>query len=126
MLSYSDTSDYDMAAPRALSLVHIHILLTLAEGDRHGYGIKQDVERQTDSRIRLGPGTLYENIQRLVAWGLIEKSAQARDGGAGDRARQYYRLTRDGWDVLRQEIGHLRRLLDRALASHRLRRAGTA
>ena len=106
------------------SLIHLHILLVLAEGDRHGYGIKQEVERHTDGQIRLGPGTLYEAIQRLEHSGLIEE-APARSGGDG-RPRRYYRLSRQGWGVLEGEIARLRGLLARAMALPRLRRAATA
>jgi DNA-binding PadR family transcriptional regulator len=109
---------------RVTSLVHLHILVALAEGDRHGWGIRQDVERDTDGRISLGPGTLYEAIQRLEQIGLIEESP--RRTAEGERHRRYYRLTRDGWGALEGEVGQLRRLLDRALASPRLRKAASA
>jgi DNA-binding PadR family transcriptional regulator len=106
-----------------VSLVHTHILLALADGERHGYGIKQDVERQTDSAVRLGPGTLYEAIQRLEATGLIEESSGNRQ--PTDRARRYYRLTRQGWAALRKEIEGLQRLLDQAQSNSKLRRTGS-
>ena len=73
------------AAPdprKPLSLPVIHILLALADGARHGYAIKQDVEERTGGAIRLGPGTLYEAIQRLLDGGLIE---EASGRGAGKR-----------------------------------------
>lgn len=111
------------ALSRAPSLIHLHMLLALADGDLHGYGIKQSVERQTEGSVRLGPGTLYEALQRLEQTGLItEVDAEQED----ERARRFYRLTRQGWAVLRDEIGRLQRLLDHAQSKPRLRKAGPA
>jgi len=112
------------AAGRAPSLIHLHILIALADGDRHGYGIKQEVERHTDGVVRLGPGTLYEAIQRLGHTGLIsEVDAPEQDD---DRPRRFYRLTKHGWSVLRDEVDRLQRLLEHAQAKPRLRKAGSA
>ena len=112
-----------MATSRAPSLIHLHMLLALADGDLHGYGVKQIVERQTDGGIRLGPGTLYEALQRLEQTGLVAEV----DGDQDDeRTRRFYRLTRQGWAVLRDEIDRLQRLLDHAQSKPRLRRAGPA
>jgi DNA-binding PadR family transcriptional regulator len=100
------------------------MLLALADGNRHGYGIKQEVERHTDGAVRLGPGTLYEAIQRLEQTGLIvEVDAPAQDD---ERPRRFYRLTKQGWGVLREEIDRLQRLLEHAQAKPRLRKAGSA
>jgi DNA-binding PadR family transcriptional regulator len=114
-----------MANPgRSPSLIHLHILLALADGDRHGYGIKQEVERHTDGGVRLGPGTLYEAIQRLEQSALItEVDAPA---APDDRRRRFYRLTRQGWTVLREEVNRLQRLLEHAQSKPRLRKAGPA
>jgi DNA-binding PadR family transcriptional regulator len=107
---------------RTLSLHVIHILLALADGDRHGYAIKQEVERQTDGAIRLGPGTLYEAIQRLEQTELIEESdAPRRD--ADHVQRRYYRLTRKGWALLKTEVARLERLVDVAHAKRRFKKA---
>ena len=111
-----------MVPPRAPSLIHLHMLLALADGDLHGYGIRQTVERQTDGGMRLGPGTLYEAIQRLEQTGLIVEV----DGEQEDERRRFYRLTRQGWAVLRDEIDRLQRLLDHAQSKPRLRKAGPA
>lgn len=109
---------------RAPSLIHLHILLALADGDRHGYGIKQEVERHTQGGVRLGPGTLYEAIQRLEHTGLItEVDAPEQDD---DRPRRFYRLTKQGWSVLRDEVDRLQRLLEHAQTKPRLRKAGSA
>ena len=112
-----------MATSRAPSLIHLHMLLALADGDLHGYGIRQTVERQTDGAIRLGPGTLYEALQRLEQTGLIVEVDAKQDD---ERPRRFYRLTRQGWAVLRQEIDRLQQLLDHAQSKPRLRRAGPA
>ena len=107
-----------------LSLSVVHILLALADGARHGYAIKQAVEERSEGEIRLGPGTLYEAIQRLEDAGYIEETGTADAPENGQAAqRRYYRLTAEGWSVLRTEIRHLARMVDHARAHPRLRRA---
>ena len=99
---------------RALSPTVLHILLALADGPRHGYAIKQDAERRSDGAVRLGPGTLYETIQRLLDIDLI-REAQADDPMNGQEAqRRYYALTGRGRRVLREELDYLGRLVDYA------------
>jgi DNA-binding PadR family transcriptional regulator len=109
---------------RSLSLPVLHILLALGEGARHGYAIKQEVEARTDGAIRLGPGTLYEAIQRLEESGLIEETpTAAADAENGQRAqRRYYRLTDRGWRTLQDEVRQLECLVDAARNNPRLRR----
>ena len=70
-----------------------HILLALADGDKHGYGIMKDVENQTSGRIKLGPGTLYGTIKRLLAADLIVEVDERPDPQLDDERRRYYRLT---------------------------------
>jgi DNA-binding PadR family transcriptional regulator len=70
-----------------------HILLALADGDKHGYGIMKDVESQTAGRIKLGPGTLYGTIKRLLAADLITEVDERPDPELDDERRRYYRLT---------------------------------
>lgn len=70
-----------------------HILLALADGDKHGYGIMKDVESQTAGRIKLGPGTLYGTIKRLLAADLIVEVDERPDPQLDDERRRYYRLT---------------------------------
>ena len=70
-----------------------HILLALAGGERHGYAIMREVSQQTDNGIRLGPGTLYGTLKRLVDNGWIE---ELDERGEDDERRRYYRLTRTG------------------------------
>jgi DNA-binding PadR family transcriptional regulator len=107
---------------KALSLPVIHILLALADGARHGYAIKQDVEERTDGAIRLGPGTLYEAIQRLLDGGLIEEASQADPANGQQAQRRYYGLTPAGWDVLRDEVSQLGAIVERARAHPKLRK----
>ena len=105
---------------KPLSVPVLHMLLALAEGARHGYAIKQDVERRTSGAIRLGPGTLYEAIQRLEDGGLIEESAAPRE--AEEAQRRYYQLTERGWTSLRDELQQLGALVDEARANPRLKK----
>ena len=80
----------------------LHILLALAGEDLHGYGIMQEVSRQSEGRYKLGPGTLYDNLQRLLEQGLVEEVGSVRE-----EARRYYRLNSLGRSVLAAEIGRL-------------------
>jgi DNA-binding PadR family transcriptional regulator len=80
-----------------------HILLALAGEERHGYGIMQDVARQTDGALQLGPGTLYGCLKRMLAAGLIEESDQRPDLDLDDERRRYYRLTPLGERAARAE-----------------------
>ena len=80
-----------------------HILLSLAGGDRHGYAIMQDVAESTGGQIRLGPGTLYGTVKRLLEARLIEESDERPDPHLDDERRRYYRLTGAGGRVVRAE-----------------------
>ena len=86
-----------------LSPAVLHILIALAGEDRHGYGIMQEVARQSDDQYKLGPGTLYDNLQRLLDQGLVSESSKRSD----DPRRRYYRLTAAGRKVLGTEIDRL-------------------
>ena len=108
-----------------LSLNVLHIMLALADGPRHGYAIKQDVESRTRGAIRLGPGTLYEAIQRLEDGELITAvpSAGGPEPANGQEAqRRYYRLTSAGWRALQEELRQLGDLVNAARANPRLRK----
>ena len=109
---------------KPLSLPVTYILLSLSEGNLHGYAIKQEVERRTDGAIRLGPGTLYEAIQRLEDGGLITEADAAAAPVHGQEAqRRYYTLTPRGWAALRDEIRQYGRLVDDARANPRLKKS---
>ena len=84
-----------------------HILLALAEEERHGYGIMQDVAQQTGGRLQLGPGTLYGCLKRMVAGGLVEESDERPDPALDDERRRYYRMTPVGRKVVRAEAKRL-------------------
>jgi DNA-binding PadR family transcriptional regulator len=89
-----------------------HILLSLADRERHGYGIMQEVEAMTQGRIRMGPGTLYGAIKRLIATGLIVESDERPDPEQDDERRRYYRLTSLGRSVLGAETQRLADLVN--------------
>ena len=93
-----------------------HILLSLAEGERHGYGIMQEVTEGTGGALRIGPGTLYGSLKRLMADGLVEDVGE-RD--PDDPRRRYYRLTALGRSVARAEALRLESLV-RTARSRRL------
>jgi DNA-binding PadR family transcriptional regulator len=91
-----------------------HIMLALAGGEGHGYGIMLEVERLTSGRLNLGPGTLYRSIQRMLVDGLIEETTEASDPEEDDERRRYYRLTRFGLEVARAESRRLESLVKAA------------
>jgi DNA-binding PadR family transcriptional regulator len=94
-----------------LTPVALNVLLALADGERHGYGIMLEVRERTGGRVRLGPGTLYGAIKRLKEGGLIEESGTRPDPEADDERRSYYRLTGFGGQVLAAEIERLDELV---------------
>src|SRR5262245_14502628 len=91
----------------------VHVLLALAGGERHGYAIQKEVQRQTDGRMRMGPGTLYGTLQRLMESGWVEEVERARDV---DERRRYYRLTKGGREALKAEMARLDALVKVARA----------
>ena len=94
-----------------------HILMALAAGERHGYAIIQDVARRTDNALRLGAGTLYRSLQRMLEQGLIVESEERPAADDDDERRRYYRITRYGEAVARAEARRLTELLKLARAS---------
>lgn len=93
-----------------------HILLALADGEKHGYAIMQEVEAISDTQIRLGPGTLYGAIKRMLAAGMIEETDERPDPDLDDQRRRYYRLTGLGGRVLEAEAQRLAALVALARA----------
>jgi len=89
-----------------------HILLSLADQERHGYGIMQEVEAMTRGRIRMGPGTLYGTIKRMLSANLIVESDERPDPAYDDERRRYYRLTALGQRVLGAEAQRLSHLVN--------------
>jgi DNA-binding PadR family transcriptional regulator len=95
------------------------ILFALAQGEKHGYAIMQEVSVLSDGKFRMGPGTLYTTIQRLLELALIEEI----DADSGSR-RRYYRLTRTGKLVFKAEVGRMDAVVRLALQHRRLLKAG--
>ena len=80
-----------------------HVLLALTEGERHGYAIMREVAESTNGKIKMGPGTLYGTIKRLLKAELIEESEERPDPQLDDERRRYYRLSGVGQRVIRAE-----------------------
>ncbi len=93
--------DTDVADLLPLSTATFHILMALAEDDRHGYGIIQDVAAGTDGALRLSAGTLYRSIQRMLEQGLIVETRERPAPDQDDERRRYYRITPFGTAVAR-------------------------
>ena len=100
------------------------IMLALVDGDSHGYGIMQDVERITKGAARLGPGTLYRSIRRMLVEELIEELEIALYNESDDDRRRYYRLTRKGRAVAKAEAQRLADLVDAARERNLIKRGG--
>ncbi len=98
-----------------------HILLALADGEKHGYAVMQEVAKRSQGKVRLGPGTLYGSIKRMLAEGLIEESDERPDPKLDDERRRYYRLTEFGQRVAEAEAERLAGLVDAARAKMLLR-----
>ena len=95
-----------------LSPAALHILLSLASEPRHGYGIMQEIARQSEGKYKLGPGTLYDNLRKLMEETVVEEAPRrARDE---DPRRRYYRLTRLGRSVLAAEVSRLEQVVREA------------
>lgn len=89
-----------------------HILLALTDGERHGYALMGEVERLSDGALRIGPGTLYGSIKRLLAAGLIEEAEARPDPVLDDERRRYYRLTGAGREAVAGEARRLASLVE--------------
>src|SRR6478672_9507096 len=86
-----------------LSPAVFHILLALATGEMHGYGIMREIAAATSGQMRIGPGTLYRSIRQMLDLGMIEESDERPDPELDDERRRYYRLTGAGERVVRAE-----------------------
>ena len=111
-----------MANPSPQSLLPLppasfHILVSVADVDRHGYAIIQDIAERTGGRVRLGAGTLYRTIQRLLEDGLILETEERPEPDEDDERRRYYRITSFGRTVVRAEAERLADLVKLARAS---------
>lgn len=94
-----------------------HILMAVAEEDRHGYAIIQDVAARTDGALKLSPGTLYRSIQRMLEQGLLEETNERPAPDQDDERRRYYRITEFGRETAKAETRRLTNLVRLAKAS---------
>lgn len=106
-----------------LSPATFHVLLALVDAERHGYGIIKEVERRTEGKLRLGAGTLYGSIKRMLLEGLVVVSDERPDREADDERRRYYRLTDFGLRVVSAQARRLEQLVSVAREKGILARA---
>ena len=97
-----------------LSPTTLHILLALRDGEKHGYAIMREVREESQGAVKMGPGTLYGSIKRMLGDGLIEESEERPEPELDDERRRYYRLTGLGERVCDAEIARLRVLVGQA------------
>lgn len=100
-----------------LTVPVFHILMALADGERHGYAMLREIEQRTGGELRVGTGTLYAAIGRMVRSGLIAESATRPDPVLDDQRRRYYRLTPLGREVARAEVQRMEKAV--GLARHK-------
>lgn len=108
----ADLTDADSFLP--LPTAVFHILVALADRDRHGYSIMQDVASRTDGKVRLSPGTLYSSIRRMLEAGFVEEVRESPDPESRDERRRYYRLTEFGRRAAMAEARRLTEMLSHA------------
>lgn len=102
--------------PAPLSPAVFHILLSLAEGERHGYALKREISLRTGGRLKLGPGVLYGTLNKMLELGLIEESGNRPDPHLDDERRRYYRITPRGRKTAQAEAARMRTLVELAAA----------
>jgi len=102
----------DLSSFLPLSPANLYILFSLAGEDRHGYGIMQEVLRQSGGQYKLGPGTLYDNLQKLMNQGIVEDAPQRSPDD--DPRRRYYHLTDFGRRILAADVARLEDLVRQA------------
>lgn len=86
----------------------LHILLALSTEERHGYGIMKQVEQESQGKVKMGPGTLYGSIGRMIEAGLVAESNKKAAAGSDDERRVYYRITASGRRALAAELQRYR------------------
>src|SRR5215469_4532778 len=114
-------TDVSMAVIEPLTPAVFHILLSLVDGEKHGYGIMQEVAARTNNALIMGPGTLYGTLKRMLEAGLVEEYGERPDPTMDDQRRRYYRLTRVGRRAARTEAERLEALVQAARAKSLLR-----
>ena len=90
-----------------LPVAQLHILLALAAGDKHGYAIMREVEALTEGVVRMGPGTLYGTVKKMLKAGIVVESDERPDPELDDQRRRYYRITGMGRRVLDAEVDRM-------------------
>lgn len=110
----------DLRALLPLPNAVLHLLLGVAQGERHGYALKREIAARTGGQVILGPGALYGSIQKMLSWGLIEESEDRPESHLDDQRRRYYRITPAGQQVLEAELDRMQAIL--AAAKNKLPR----
>jgi len=118
----SSAADKPVESFLPLTPAVFHILLTLADGEAHGYAVMQEVTRRSGGSVRLGPGTLYGAISRLLEDKIIVESEERPDPEMDDTRRRYYRLTKLGGRVLAAETERLSDLVKAARSTKAIRK----
>lgn len=113
-MTAADASPAGPEAELPLTPAVFHILLALADGEKHGYAIMQEVEESTEGRTRMGPGTLYGSLDRLLKARYIVESERRPAANEDDERRRYYRLSSFGRQVLQAEAARLARAVSHA------------
>jgi DNA-binding PadR family transcriptional regulator len=111
-------SDLQLLLP--LSLPIFHMLLSLTEGERHGYALKREILQRTNKRLNLGSGALYGAINKMLELGFIVESDERPDPHLDDERRRYYRITPLGRRAIQAEVARLRALVQLAQAHLRI------
>ena len=114
-----------------LSSATLHILLALAGGNLHGYGIIKEIKRSSDGQYRLGPGTLYDNLKKLMDTGLVadapkSASSKRKSAAAKEDDRRFYTLTKEGRAALTVEVDRLQSVVTQARLRLQEARSGRA
>ena len=110
-------ADEDPESRLPLPTTAFQILVSLADGDRHGYSIMQEVEERTGGKVKLHAGTLYASIKRLLESGWIQETTARHGPAHDDQRRRYYRLTGAGRRVAQAELHRLEEMVKQARAS---------
>ncbi len=122
----SKKAESDIRALLPLRPVEFQVLLVLADGDLHGYGIIRETERRTDGELILEPGTLYRAIRRMVVAGLVDEAARRPASDSDDERRRYFTITKLGRKVAAAEATRMERLVAAARQSALLQTARPA
>ena len=101
----------DVVEMEPLTPAVFHVLLALADGERHGYAIMQDVAASTGGAFRMGPGTLYGTLKRMLAAGLVAEAGERQDSSMNEERRRYYRITPNGRQAVMGESKRLESLV---------------